>query len=73
MGAPSGTWKFYNAKGQAVGEGTYQNGKRWMGTFIGSQIPGADFFLTKYPMKMEEFDSGILINEKDFLEELGEQ
>jgi len=73
MGTPTGTWKFYNESGQVLWEGTYKNGKRWSGTFIGSERPGADFFLTMYPMKKITFGGGVLLHEEEFLKELRPQ
>jgi hypothetical protein len=70
MGRPSGTWKFYDQSGEAVGEGTYQDGKRWSGVFTGSENPGADFFLTMYPMKKKTYKDGNLVHEEEFLKEL---
>jgi len=69
MGAPSGTWGFYDQSGKLVGEGIYQNGERWRGLFIGSDSPGADF-LTMYPMKKKTYQDGKLVREQEFLKEL---
>jgi len=73
MGTPAGTWKFYNESGQAIGEGTYQDGKRWTGTFVGNPGPGMNFFRNQNPMIKETFDGGVLIKEEEFPVKLNEQ
>jgi hypothetical protein len=70
MGARIGTWKFYDQAGKLVGEGTYKDGKRWSGVFTGSENPGADFFLTMYPMKKKIYQDGNIVREEEFLKEL---
>ncbi len=70
MGTPTGTWKFYDQAGKIVGEGTYKDGKRWSGRFTGSENPGADFFLTIYPMKKKTYQDGNIVREEEFLKEL---
>ena len=70
MGTPSGKWKFYDQAGKLVGEGTYKDGKQWSGVFTGSENPGADFFLTLYPMKKKTYQDGNLVREEEFLKEL---
>jgi hypothetical protein len=70
MGKPSGRWKFYDQSGIPVGEGTHEGGRRWSGVFVGSENPGADFFLTMYPMKKKTYKDGNLVQEEEFLKEL---
>jgi antitoxin component YwqK of YwqJK toxin-antitoxin module len=70
LGSATGTWKFYDESGKFVGEGTYKNGKRYQGIFIGSDASGGGFFLTSYPMKLQTYSNGGFLNEGIFLKEL---
>ena len=69
LGSPTGTWKFYDELGKFVGEGTYKDGKRYQGTFIGSDASGGGFFFTSYPMKLQTFSNGGSLSEEIFLNE----
>ena len=70
MGIPTGVWKYWDQKGKFVGEGTYNNGKRQKGVFVGDDRSGLFFFFTSYPMKLQSFENGVLKEEHDFLKEL---
>jgi len=68
LGTPIGVWKFYDVSGRAVGEGTYQSGKRWSGIFVGNDSPGAEFIL-KGDLKKQTFEGGVLTHEEGFADE----
>ncbi len=70
MGTPTGTWKYYDKRGELIGKGTFENGKRQSGVFIGDDRSGFAFFFTSYPIKQQSFESGVLSEEVEFLKEL---
>lgn len=73
MGAPNGTWSFFDQAGKLVGEGTFQDGVRMTGAFIGNDRSGSDYFLSGFPMKKQIFENGAMKAEDVFLEELNIQ
>ena len=65
-GQPVGTWRFYDRKGNTIGEGTYISGKRFRGVFVGGEQPGCDFFYSLHPPEKVTYKDG----EKTSTEEL---
>lgn len=62
-GEPVGVWRFYRPTGEFLGQGTFKDGKRRGGVFVGLDNPGGDFF---FGHKMQVFENGKMIREEDF-------
>jgi hypothetical protein len=70
MGTPAGVWNYYDKEARLIGKGTFRNGTRQSGLFIGDNRAGYFFFFTNYPIKQQTFENGVLKEEKEFLKEL---
>jgi hypothetical protein len=69
-GKPDGVWKYFDQKGNALGEGTFAFGARQSGVFFGKDSLGGNFFFTSYPMKKSRYEQGHLKEEQDWLNEM---